>query len=332
MGQVMTDALAHALAGILVAGVPLVLATLGETLTERAGVINLSLDGTILLAAMSAFAVSFSSNNAWLGLTAAVGVGCLAAAVLAVVSLLFNRSQLAIGFILTLLWRDLAYFLGHPYARQQGAQLPVWTIAGIKDLPFLGVVLGQQTPVVYFSLFLIPFSWWWLCRTRAGLRLRAVGEDPRAAYVRGIWVVGTRILYTLLGGALVGLAGGAYSLAVKPGWGRPQGAEGAGWIALAIVIFGGWHPLRAAFGAYLFAALQVVSIQLQDAFPAIPAPIFQVAPFPVMILTLLLVNIGDIGWLHDLSLRQPWLRRWLQRLQVRAPAALGQDFQPEEDS
>lgn len=135
----------------------------------------------------------------------------------------------------------------------------------------------------------------------------------------------------MAGGALVGLAGGA-SLAVKPGWGRPQGAEGAGWIALAIVIFGGWHPLRAALGAYLFASLQVLGIYLQEQFPGLPAPVFQAAPFPVMILTLLLVNMGKTGWFQDLTLRYPGLKRWVIRWQVTAPAALGQDFRPEKES
>ena len=112
-----------------------------------------------------------------------------------------------------------------------------------------------------------------------------------------------------MGGALVGLAGGAFSLAVKPGWGRPQGAEGAGWIVLAIVIFGGWQPLRGALGAYMFATLQVLSIYFQELLPNLPAPLFQVAPFPVMILTLLVVNMGSTDWFHDLTLRYPGLKR-----------------------
>ena len=133
------------------------------------------------------------------------------------------------------------------------------------------------------------------------------------------------------GGTPLLLAGGAFSLAVKPGWGRPQGAEGAGWIALAIVIFGGWHPLRAALGAYLFGALQILGIYLQEVFPGLPAPLFQVAPFPVMILTLLLVNMGKTDWFQELALRYPGLRRWMSRWQVSAPAALGQDFRPEKE-
>ncbi len=325
------DFLALTIAGILSAGAPLVLATLGETLTERAGVINLSLDGTILLAAMAGFVLAVISGNPWWGLLASGVVGMTTASIVALVGPVLGRSQLAVGFILTLLCRDLAYFLGHPYARQLGPELPVWSIPGLRELPFIGPILGYQSPVVYLSLSLAIFLWWWLFSTRSGLELRGVGEEPYAAFSRGIKVQRLRFLYTLAGGALVGLAGGAFSLAVKPGWGRPQGAEGAGWIALAIVIFGGWHPLRAALGAYLFGALQVLGIYLQEVFPGLPAPLFQVAPFPVMILTLLLVNMGKTDWFQEIALRYPGLRRRMSRWQVTAPAALGQDFRPEKE-
>lgn len=326
------DFLALTIAGILSAGAPLVLATLGETLTERAGVINLSLDGTILLAAMSGFALAFVSGNPWWGLVGSVGVGVATASILALVGPVLGRSQLAVGFILTLLCKDLAYFLGHPYARKFGPELPVWSIPGIRSIPFIGPIIGYQSPVVYLSIGLTLFLWWWLFSTKSGLELRAVGEEPWAAFARGIKVQRLRITYTLIGGALVGLAGGAFSLAVKPGWGRPQGAEGAGWIALAIVIFGGWHPLRGALGAYLFATLQVLGIYLQEHFPGLPAPLFQVAPFPVMILTLLLVNMGRTAWFQDLAFRYPGMKRWLIRWQVTAPAALGLDFRREQDT
>ncbi|MEW5723105.1 MAG: ABC transporter permease [Thermodesulfobacteriota bacterium] len=319
------------LAGILAAGTPLVLATLGETLTERAGVVNLSLDGAILLAAMTGFALAYLSQSAWVGLLGAMGVGAAVAGLLGLVGLVLGRSQVAVGFILTLLCRDLAYFLGHDFSRRPGPQLDVWPLPLLGDLPVIGTVLGRHSPVVYLSLVLIFLMWWWLYRTQAGLDLRAVGESPKAAFGRGIPVKRLKILYTLAGGALVGLAGGAYSLAVKPGWGRPQGCEGAGWIALAIVIFGGWHPARAALGAYFFATLQVLGITLQDKFSSLPAQLFQVAPFPVMILTLLLVNLGRTDWVQDLSSRYPGLKKTLGRWRVTAPAGLGKDFRPEEE-
>ncbi|MEW6139587.1 MAG: ABC transporter permease [Thermodesulfobacteriota bacterium] len=322
------DFLSLTVASILAAGTPLALASLGETFTERAGVINLSMDGAILLSAFSAFAVASLSGNPWAGLLIAAATGMATALVLAAVGLVLGRSQLAVGFTLTLLCRDLAYFLGQPYARQPGPQFDVWNIPGLSQLPLIGPVLGSQTPVAYLALILIALSWWWLYRTQAGIKLRAVGESPGAAFGRGLNVMRYRIGYTLLGGSLVGVAGAAFSLAVKPGWGCPQGAEGSGWIALAIVIFGGWDPWRVAFGAYFFSALQVLGIHLQDSLPGVPAQVFQTAPFPMMILTLLAVNLGRFAWIRDSAERHSTIKKVLDYLDMRPPAALGKDFDP----
>ncbi len=322
------DIFALTLAGILLAGAPLVLATLGETLTEKAGVINLSLDGSILLSAMTAFALSSTFESPWLGLLGGMCVGAAIALVLGVISVYLGQSQLAVGFILTLLCRDLAYFLGHSFSRKPGPNLGLWTISSLEPVPFIGQLFGRQSPVVYLSLTAIMVMWWWIYRTEGGIRLRAVGESPRAAFGRGIRVRLLRLWYCLAGGALVGLGGAAYSLAAKPGWGRPQGCEGAGWIVLAIVIFGGWHPVRAALGAFFFATLQVSSIYLQDLFPGIPAPVFQVAPFPVMILTLVGVNLGRAGWIQDLLRRYPFLKKISGSWPIHPPAALGRNFDP----
>ncbi len=316
------------LAAILIAGAPLVLATLGETLTEKAGIINLSLDGSILLSAMAAFAISVTFDNPWIGVLGGMAVGAAIAGVLGLIGIYLGQSQLAIGFILTLLCRDLAYFLGHSYSRQPGPDLGLWNIPGIGAVPLVGPIFSSQSPVVYMGLAAIAGCWWWMYRTEGGMRLRAVGESPRAAFGRGIRVRLVRLYYCLAGGALVGMAGAAYSLAVKPGWGRPQGCEGAGWIALAIVIFGGWHPVRAALGAFFFAGLQVSGIHLQEVFPSIPAPVFQVAPFPMMIITLLAVNMGRMGWVQDIVRRYPILGKFSKGWSIEAPAALGQDFDP----
>ena len=322
------DTFALTLAAVLMAGAPLVLATLGETLTEKAGIINLSLDGSILLSAMAAFAVASTTGSPWLGVLGGMGVGAAAAGVLGLIGIYLGQSQLAIGFILTLLCRDLAYFLGHSFSRQPGPDLGLWSIPGLKGVPLLGPIFSNASPVIYLGLAAILGCWWWMYRTEGGMRLRAVGESPRAAFGRGIRVRLVRFAYCLAGGALVGMSGAAYSLAVKPGWGRPQGCEGAGWIALAIVIFGGWHPVRAALGAFFFAGLQVSGIYLQEVFPSIPAPVFQVAPFPMMILTLLAVNMGRMGWVQDLVRRYPLLGKLSGSWSIEAPAALGQDFDP----
>ncbi len=280
------------LAAIAVMAAPLVLAALGETLTEKAGVVNLSLDGTIVLSAMTGFVVASQSESLALGFIAAALVGGAVAALLAFIGVWLGQSQVAVGFALTFLCRDLAYFLGNPYARQQGPQLATLPLPFLADIPFFGKVLFSHSLIVYASFLAIPCCSYFLYNTRHGLLLRAVGENPQGCWARGINPTTVRILATIGGGMLVGLGGAAFSLAVKPGWGQPQGCEGIGWIALALVIFGSWHPLRVVAGAYLFGILQLLGIYFQDSFPTIPAQIFQVAPFPLMIFTLILIHLS----------------------------------------
>ncbi len=307
---------------VLFAAAPLILAALGETLSERAGVINLSLDGTVLFAAMAAFAVARASNDPWLGLAAGAAAGMAVAGVLVVLGLWLGASELAVGFILTLFCRDLAYFLGHAQARQPGPSLGVLSIPGLADIPVLGPAVFRQSPVVLLSLLAVVGVWFFLMRTRPGLLLRAVGESPAAAAARGFAVRRIRVWYCLFGGAMAGAAGAFYSLSVKPGWGHPQGCEGAGWIALAIVIFGGWKPVRVALGALFFAAIQVSGILLQDVLPGLSGTLFQIAPFPVMIITLLVVNLRRSAAFREAARRVPLLGRLVPRTAGGAPGAI----------
>lgn len=327
------------LATVLAGATPVLLAALGETITERAGIVNLSLDGTILLSAMTAFVVAYHTKSVALGFVAAAAVGGLVAALVAIFSIYLGQSQVAVGFVLTLMTRDLAYFLGNPYARLPGPQALPIPVPILQDLPFFGPVFFSHSIPVYISLMGIFFCWWYLFKTPMGLSLRSVGEHPAAAYARGINPSKQQFWYTVCGGLLVGLAGAAFSLAIKPGWGRPQGAEGAGWIALALVIFGGWHPLRVAFGAFLFAFLQVIGIYLQGWLPSIPTQAFQVAPFPLMIFTLLAISyaqkVSDKGLPDPSTSRNAryggygWLHRFLHVFTGNAPASLGRPFRPE---
>ena len=313
------------LATVVAGAAPIVLAAVGETLTEKAGIINLSLDGSILLSAMAAFAVAYETGSLTMGFAVGALAGAAVAGIVAVFSIYLRQNQVAVGFVLTLMCRDLAYFLGNPFTRLRGPQAGLLPLPGFKALPFFGEVFFSQPLPVYFSLVLIPAAWFFLYRTSPGLRLRAVGEHPRAAYARGLSPRRLQVLYSLWGGLLVGLAGATFSLATKPGWGRPQGAEGTGWIALALVIFGGWHPVRVAAGAYLFSFLQVMGIYLQGWFPSVPAQVFQVAPFPLMIFTLLLMNLGH----QEMPAEGGGWRRWLALFAGRAPAALGRPYRPE---
>ena len=310
------------IAAVLFAAAPLILAALGETISERAGVINLSLDGTVLFAAMAAFAAARATNDPWLGLAAGGLAGAGIAAILGLFGLILGASELAVGFVLTLFCRELAYFMGHAQARQPGPDLGALNLPGLSDIPLIGPALFRQSPVVLVSLVAVGLVWLFLMRTRAGLVVRAVGESPLAATARGIAVTRVQFLCCLAGGALAGLAGGLYSLSVKPGWGHPQGCEGAGWIALAIVIFGGWKPVRVALGALFFAAIQVAGIALQDVLPGLSGTLFQIAPFPVMILTLLVVNLRRSAAFREAARRVPILGRLVPRTAGGAPGAI----------
>ena len=316
------------LASVLAASPPILFAVLGETITERAGVINLSLDGSILLSAMVGFVVALESGSVPLGFLAAMVVGALIALIVAFVSLTLRQPQVATGFVLTLLCRDLAYVLGGPYAHVPGPQVQHAPIPGLSRLPFVGQILFEHNLVVYLSVLAILVAWGFMFKTRAGLKLRGLGERPAAAYARGVPVTWMRYLYTLVGGALVGFGGASFSLLVKPGWARPFGVEGTGWIALAIVIFGNWQPIRAALGAYFFVALQTLANSLQSAMPNVPTQLFPTLPFPLMILTLLLVTIGNTEWVKRLLSTLPeglqrFLVRTIKALQTSPPAALG---------
>lgn len=198
------------LASVLATAAPLIIAALGETITEKAGVINLSLDGSLLLAAMLAFVTSYETGSLLLGFGVGALTGGAIALLVGIFGIYLGQLQVAVGFALTLMCRDLAYFLGNPYSRLQGPQLLAWKIPLLGDIPVLGPLLFQQPLVVHLGLLLIPLSWWYLYRTGRGLELRAVGENPQAAYTRGIDPRRKQLLYTLAGGLLVGIAGAAF--------------------------------------------------------------------------------------------------------------------------
>ncbi len=261
------------LAGVLATAAPIVVAAIGETFAERSGVINLSVNGSILLSAMGSFAVAVTTGSLVLGFITGAAIGAAVALIVAFGSITLRQSQVAIGFVLTLFCRDLAYFLGNPFMGEKGPRLAVHPIPGLEKIPILGTLLFEHDIMTYFSFVLIVVAWWWIFRTRPGLTLRAVGERPAAAFARGAQVNALRYIYTILGGALVGLAGPMYSLSVKAGWkGTISGLDGLGWIVLAIVIFGAWNPVRVALGAYLFGLLAVAQRGPAAQHPGHPLP------------------------------------------------------------
>jgi len=311
-------------ASIFLQSAPLMIAVLGETLTERAGVINLSLDGTMLLSAMTGFIVAYETDNVWLGFLAAMVVGALFALIVAFGTIRLRQSQVAIGFVLTLLGDDLSAFLGQNYTRLPGPALGRFSVPVLSEIPVLGDLFFNQNVVFYIALLLTLFGWFFLSRTQPGLKLRSVGERPEAAFARGINVNRIRYAYTLVGGALVGFAGASYSLAIKIGWSEGH-TRGLGWIALAIVIFGGWAPLRGAIGAILFGATKTLATVLQRQYPEVSVVAFNAIPWILMIAVLLLVGSE---WIEDMILRAPKnLQRPLRKLlRVSPPMALGEEF------
>ncbi|MGB9436663.1 MAG: ABC transporter permease [Desulfobacterales bacterium] len=316
-------------ASVVAGAAPIVLAAVGETITEKAGLINLSLDGTILLSAMAAFAVAFETNSLMLGFVCGAVVGALVAVTVAVFSIYLLQNQVAVGFVLTLMTRDLAYFIGNPYSRLQGPQVSPLPLPLLNKIPVLGDIFFNHNLPVYLSLFFIVICWWYIYHTPHGLKLRSVGEHPRASYARGIDPQKLQLLYAVCGGLLVGLAGATFSLATKPGWGRPQGAEGTGWIALALVIFGGWHPVKAAAGAYLFSLLQVLGIYFQEWLPSVPSQVFQVAPFPLMIFTLVIMSFAQEESVLIWAEGKARIKSLLSFFAGMAPSALGKPYRPD---
>ncbi|HNV71135.1 MAG TPA: ABC transporter permease [Candidatus Ozemobacteraceae bacterium] len=254
-----------ALAGrALVAGTPLLLGTLGETLTERAGILNLGIEGLMAVGAVTGFGVAFSTGNPWLGASAAVGIGMLLGLLHAVVTVTLRANQVVAGLALTMFGLGLSSLLGKPYV---GKPLPQpigeWHLPILSDLPILGESLFTRDPLFYLGIGLSLLLWFVLFRTRWGVIVRACGESPLAAATSGVDVQWVRYVCLMSGSGLCGLAGAYLSLVYNPSWVEGMTA-GRGWIVVALTIFAFWNPLRAIFGAYAFGGIYVVQYSLQS--------------------------------------------------------------------
>jgi simple sugar transport system permease protein len=246
-------------------GTVLLFATIGEILAERSGVMNLGVEGMMLLGAMAAFGVAVQTGNPWLGLLVAMAVGGLLALLHGLVTIHFQADQVVSGLTLTFLGTGLALVFGEGLSKAGAISLlPTITIPLLSRIPALGPILfTDQSVLVYAGYLFVPAAWYYINRTRPGLHLRAVGEFPAAADALGINVVRQRYLYVFVGGLLAGLAGATISLAISPGWFSEMTTSGQGWIAIGLVIFAQWDPLRAAGGAYAFGALRRLILDLQ---------------------------------------------------------------------
>ena len=283
------------IASLMVASTPILLAALGEMLVEKAGVLNLGVEGMMITGAVVGFATAVNGGSPALGFFAAALAGAGLSLLFALVTQVLKSNQVATGLALTLFGLGLSSLIGKPYEGMKAPSFAKLQLPGLSDIPVLGPILFQHDPMVYLSILLVAGVWAWLTYTRAGLILRAVGENHTAAHALGYKVVRVRIGAILFGGALAGLGGAYISLVRVPTWVEGMTA-GAGWIALAIVVFASWRPWRVLLGAYLFGGVSVLQLNLQAAGVAIPVEYLSMSPYLVTILVLVVISVrGNHG-------------------------------------
>src|SRR5512138_2906530 len=246
-------------------GTVLLFAALGEVLAERSGVMNLGVEGMMLIGAMSAFSTTIATGNPWLGVLVAMIVAGLLSQIHAFIVITLQADQVVSGLALTLLGAGISLVLGEGLSKAGTVSLmPNFSIPLLVQIPILGpIFFKNQSVLVYIGYLLTPLAWYYINRTRPGLHLRAVGEYPSAADALGINVFRMRYLYVFVGGLLAGLGGATISLAISPGWFSELTTGGQGWIAVGLVIFAQWDPIRAAVGAYAFGALRRLILDIQ---------------------------------------------------------------------
>jgi simple sugar transport system permease protein len=301
----------------LAAGTVLLFAAIGEIFAERSGILNLGVEGMMLMGAVAGFATSLAFGNPWLGLAAAMIAGGILSLLHGVVTIHLQADQVVSGLSLTFLGTGLALVLGEGLTGQNPPLVPSFDIPLLASIPFIGpIFFVNHSMLTYIGYIFTPLAWYYIFRTRPGMHLRAVGEKPEAADTLGISVYGQRYLYVLVGGCLAGLAGATISLSVSPGWYSAQTTSGQGWIAIGLVIFAQWNPVRAAVGAYLFGALRRGILDLQG---------------PAMLLGFtnpLYIN-SNFGFFLQMTpyiltiLAVIWGSRAATRQRLGAPAALG---------
>lgn len=246
-------------------GTVLLFATIGELFAERSGVLNLGVEGMMLVGAMSAFSVALSTGSPWLGVLAAMLAAGLTSQIHALIVVTLQADQVVSGLALTFLGAGISVVLGEGLSKAGTVSLlPSFSIPLLASIPILGpIFFTNQSILVYAGYLFTPLAWYYLNHTRPGMHLRAVGEHPAAADTLGVNVYRLRYLYVFVGGVLAGLAGATISLAISPGWFSELTTAGQGWIAIGLVIFAQWDPLRAALGSYTFGALRRLVLDIQ---------------------------------------------------------------------
>ncbi len=274
---------------IATASTPLLIAAIGELVVERSGVLNLGVEGMMVMGAVVGFAVSLSTGSPWLGVFAAILAGMLFSLLFAFLTLTLLTNQVATGLALTLLGLGLSGLIGESFVGQAGIKLANIHIPILSDLPLVGRILFGQDPLFYLSLIVVAAVSWFLFKTRTGLTLRSVGDNPTSAHALGIKVVRARYVAVMFGGACAGLAGAHLSLVYTPQWVENMTA-GRGWIALALVVFASWRPWRVIGGAYLFGAMTIGQLHLQALGFGIPSQLLSSLPYLATIIVLVLIS------------------------------------------
>jgi general nucleoside transport system permease protein len=304
------DQIVPILVATLIAGTPLVYAALGELVVERAGVLNMGVEGMMVIGAVIAFIVMMASGSLFLAVLAAMLAATLLAFMFAVLTVSFRANQVAVGLALTIFGTSLASFIGKSYIGMAIVMEPSSVSALAANIPLLGSILGQLHPLVWLSWAFAAGVWYFLQSTRSGLILRAVGESPNSAHALGYPVNTIRYLATLFGGAAAGVAGAFVSIIYTSLWTEGLIA-GRGWIAVALVVFATWRPVRCFLGAYLFGGATIAQLFAQSAGIGLPSELMSALPYLVTIVVLVLISRNAA----------------LMRLNV--PASLGKPFAAE---
>ncbi|TCU20672.1 nucleoside ABC transporter membrane protein [Rhizobium azibense] len=295
---------------VITAATPLVIAAFGELVTERAGVLNLGVEGMMIMGAVGAFAAAQATGSPYIGLLAGIATGAVFSFLFGFLTLTLVTNQVATGLALTILGLGASGMLGEGYVGIPGIKVPQVYIPYLSEIPFIGPVLFHQDLVFYLSIVLVIGINWFLFKSRSGLKLRAIGDNHGSAHALGIDVIRTRYLAVMFGGACAGLAGAQLSLVYTPQWVENM-AAGRGWIALALVVFASWRPWRVLAGGYLFGAVSIGQLHAQAFGIGIPSQFLSMLPYAATIVVLIIIS-------HN---RRTTL--------INTPASLGKAFVPD---
>ena len=295
------------IATMITASMPILFAAIGELVVEKSGVLNLGVEGLMIVGAVSGFAAAVETGSPAVGVGAAIVAGAALSCLFGLLTQLLHANQVATGLALTLFGLGLSALIGQGYTGIKPPPFPDLQLGLLSELPIIGVIFFGHDPLVYAAVILVLSVSWFLGRTKVGLALRAVGENHDAAHALGLRVVATRIGAIMFGGACAGIGGAYLSLLRVPQW--TEGATaGAGWIALALVVFSSWKPLRAVFGAFLFGGVTLLQLNLQAVGVEINPAYLSMAPYAVTIAALAFMSTSAIG------------------AKLAAPASLGKSF------